>query len=80
VTGVELDELVRRFHACEVPKPEWTHAAHLSVGLWRVSRYGDPRAHCRDCVRAESADARLGWVEPDLAPLALDAVFERRAG
>ncbi len=24
--------------------------------------------------------ARLGWVEPDLAPVALDAVFERRAG
>jgi hypothetical protein len=30
--------------------------------------------------RLESAEARLGWVEPDLAPLALDAVFERRAG
>ena len=40
VTAAELDELVRRFQACEVPRPEWTHAAHLSVGLWHVGRFG----------------------------------------
>jgi hypothetical protein len=30
--------------------------------------------------RLESAEARLGWVPPDLAPLSLDAIFARRAG
>jgi len=40
VTDAELDDLVRRFDACAVPRPEWTHVAHLAVGLWHVSRYG----------------------------------------
>jgi hypothetical protein len=39
VTPADLDELVRRFRACELPRPEWTHAAHLWVGLWHVSCY-----------------------------------------
>jgi hypothetical protein len=40
VTDAELEDLARRFNACNVPRPEWTHAAHLAVGLWHVSRYG----------------------------------------
>jgi hypothetical protein len=40
VTDAELEDLVRRFNACNVPRPEWTHAAHLAVGLWHVSQYG----------------------------------------
>jgi hypothetical protein len=141
----QLDELVRRFRACELPRSEWTHAAHLTVGLWHVSCYGraDALARLRTGIRRlnesngvvnsatggyhetvtaayahllaafadrhadvtiadrvallldggladrallrkyysrarlESAEARLNWVEPDLAPLALDAGFER---
>jgi RimJ/RimL family protein N-acetyltransferase len=42
-----LEELVRRFQACELPRPEWTHAAHLSVGLWHVSRFGADDAMTR---------------------------------
>ena len=144
MTPAELDELVRRFRACELPRPEWTHAAHLSVGLWHVSTYepADALARLRVGIRRlnesngvvnsatsgyhetitrayaqllaafaqrhadapvaervarllagdvadraallrfysrarlESAEARLGWVEPDLAPLALDGAFE----
>jgi hypothetical protein len=146
VTALALDELVRRFEACELARVEWTHAAHLSVGLWHVCRYGPEAAlarlrigirrlnesngvvnsaasgyhetvtsayvqlltsfaeryadllaeerlaqllagelaergallqfYSRACL--ESAEARLGWVEPDLAPLALDTVFKRR--
>jgi hypothetical protein len=140
MTPAELDELVRRFRACELPRPEWTHAAHLSVGLWHVSCYEPDDALTRlrlgirrlnesngvvnsttsgyhetitrayaqllavfaqrqadvpvaervarllagdladrgallkfySRARLESAEARLGWVEPDLAPLALD--------
>jgi hypothetical protein len=143
VTATELDELVRRFRACDLPRAEWTHAAHLSVGLWHVSRYGaeaalprlrtgirqlnesngvmnspsggyhetitsayaqllaafaerhadmtvpervahllaGPLADRRVLLkfysrpRLESADARLGWMEPDLALLALDAAL-----
>jgi hypothetical protein len=144
VTPAELYELVRRFRACELPRLEWTHAAHLSVGLWHVSSYepGDALSRLRlgirrlnesngvvnsaasgyhetitrayaqllaafakrhaeapvaervgrllagdladrgallrfySRARLESAEARLAWIEPDLAPLALDAVFQ----
>jgi len=40
VTEHELEDLVRRFADRTLTKPEWTHAAHLAVGLWHVSRYG----------------------------------------
>ena len=137
MTDAELEELVRRFRACSLPRPEWTHAAHLAVGLWHVSRYGrqdalvrlragitrlnesngvvnsatsgyhetvtrayvdllsdfaarhaektaaqrvtalleDPLADKTALLRfysrprLESSEARLDWVEPDLAPL-----------
>jgi hypothetical protein len=141
MTPAELDELVRRFIASELPRSEWTHDAHLSVGLWHVSRYDAEEAltRLRDGIRRlndsngvvnsassgyhetitrayvqllaafaaqladvpvaervarllggalaersallrfysrarlESLEARLGWLEPDLAPLSLDA-------
>lgn len=138
MTDAELEDLVRRFADCTLSKPEWTHAAHLSVGLWHVCRYGrdealvrlragitrlneshgtvnsatsgyhetvtrayvqllsafaarhgnataaqratallaDPVADRKALLRfysrprLESSEARLDWVEPDLAPLA----------
>ena len=138
MTDAELEQLVRRFADCTLTKPEWTHAAHLAVGLWHVSRYGrddalarlrtdisrlnethgtvnsatggyhetvtrtyvellaafaarhgdktvaerisalladplsDKKALLRFYSRArlDSVEARLGWVEPDVAPLA----------
>ena len=134
----ELDALLRRFTERTLPKSEWTHAAHLAVGLWHVCRYGrddallrlragitrlndshatvnssttghhetvtrayvylldafaarhtdktvaervtallnDPLADKKALLRfysrerLESVQARLGWAEPDLAPLA----------
>jgi hypothetical protein len=30
----EIKELVRAFEACTLPKEEWTHEAHLTVGLY----------------------------------------------
>lgn len=148
MTAEDLEGLVRRFQACELPRSEWTHAAHLSVGLWHVSRYEPEAALARlrtgirrlndsngvansttsgyhetvtrayaqllaafadrhadvsvaervalllageladralllkfySRARLESVEARLAWVEPDLAALALDAVGERHAG
>jgi hypothetical protein len=32
--------LATRFAALTLPKVEWTHAAHLTVGAWHVDRYG----------------------------------------
>ena len=137
MTDAELEDLVRRFSERTLKKAEWTHAAHLAVGLWHVSRYGrddallrlraaithlnethgtvnsptggyhetitrayvqllgafavrhgdktvaervtalltDPLADKKALLSfysrpaLESVQARLGWVEPDLAPL-----------
>ena len=142
MTEAELDDLVRRFDSLTLTKPEWTHAAHLAVGLWHVSRYGPDDALARlrrgirrlneshgtlntatggyhetvtraytgllaafteryadeslgrrlehwyasplagrqallrfySRARLESSEARLDWVEPDLAPLTLDGM------
>jgi hypothetical protein len=55
MTDAELEDLVQRFTARTLTKPEWTHAAHLAVGLWHVSRYGRDDA----LVRLRSAITRL---------------------
>lgn len=51
-TEPELRSLLERFHACELPKVEWTHAAHLAVGLDAVRRLGRPAAleECRAAI------------------------------
>jgi hypothetical protein len=144
MSDAELEELVRRFDERTLPKHEWTHAAHLAVGLWYVSRYGRDAAlarlrtgitrlneshgtrnsattgyhetitrayadllaafagrcgavpvaervrsllasplagkgallHFYSRARLDSVEARLDWVEPDLAPLELELALE----
>jgi adenylate kinase family enzyme len=39
-----VDDLGARFQACTITKREWTHQAHLTVGLWHVHRYGAEEA------------------------------------
>jgi hypothetical protein len=34
----DVPALVARFEACTLPKEDWTHQAHLTVGLWYASR------------------------------------------
>jgi hypothetical protein len=43
-TAAELDDLVARFRAATLPKPEWTHAAHQAVGTWHVLHLGPAEA------------------------------------
>jgi GNAT superfamily N-acetyltransferase len=135
LTANEIEAFAGRFERCSLAKEEWTHAAHLTVAIWNVSRYAEPVAVARvregikrlneslggkntatsgyhesitvswmrlagaflardpsrpidDAARAfvaygerdvpfryytrerlMSSEARLGWVEPDLAPL-----------
>ena len=37
---LDTESLVRLFLDRSLPKPAWTHAAHLRVGLWHVRRFG----------------------------------------
>ena len=45
--AVDPAALASRFTALTLPKDEWTHAAHLTVGLWHVDRYGAAEALTR---------------------------------
>ena len=46
-TDAQLQDLAARFASAAIPKAEWTHAAHLAVGLWHVDRYGPEEALTR---------------------------------
>src|SRR5262245_9914729 len=39
-----LLRLVRRFEACTLPWSQWTHEAHLLVGLWYLEHVPEPEA------------------------------------
>ena len=46
-TDDEIEALARSFEAATLPRPEWTHAAHLTVALWHLRRYPRDEATCR---------------------------------
>ena len=43
----DLDDFAARFAACRIPKSEWTHLAHLAIGMWHVHQYGADEALTR---------------------------------
>jgi hypothetical protein len=48
-TDAEIEAMVRSFEDGSLPHSEWTHASHLLVGLWYLSRH--PRDHATRLVR-----------------------------
>jgi hypothetical protein len=44
---VDAEDLAARFEALTLRKAEWTHLAHLAVGMWHVDRYGPEDALTR---------------------------------
>lgn len=49
-SSADIERLVASFLDCSLPCDEWTHEAHLTVGLWHVCRYHADEA--LDHVRA----------------------------
>jgi hypothetical protein len=49
-TTVEIERLVEQLLNCTLPCEEWTHAAHLTVGLWYAREFSPSDA--LDKVRA----------------------------
>ncbi len=47
--AADIETFVRQFETCTLPKPRWTHQAHLLVGLWYLSRHAI--AEALDIVR-----------------------------
>ena len=52
--AIDTEGLVARFLDRSLPKVEWTHQAHLRVGLWHVRRFGsaDAVTRLRERIRA----------------------------
>ena len=40
----DIAAFIRAFETCTLPKPRWTHQAHLLVGLWYLSRHAPDAA------------------------------------
>jgi hypothetical protein len=53
VPFADLDDAAVRFMECRIPKTEWTHLAHLAIGMWHVHTYGadEALARLRDGIR-----------------------------
>jgi len=51
---IEVKSLVQQFIACTLPKLQWTHEAHLCVGLWHILNHGEQQAMdlLRERIRA----------------------------
>jgi len=41
---MDIDDFAARFQSCNLRPEEWTHSAHLVIGLWHVDRFGPHEA------------------------------------
>jgi hypothetical protein len=60
-----IEELVEAFLACTLPKEQWTHQAHLRVGLWHVLRYDAAGALRLLRTRIQSYNVSCGTMNTD---------------
>jgi len=57
---METGELTEGFIAHTLPKSEWTHEAHLRVGLWHALRHGEAETLALLRERISSYNAAMG--------------------
>ncbi len=43
-TSEEIERLVSAFESCTLPREEWNHRAHMTVGLWYLAKYEKAQA------------------------------------
>jgi len=56
-TSNELENIVREFNNCTLPRVNWNHAAHLIVALWYLTNYSELEAinNIRDRIKKYNA-------------------------
>ena len=59
------EELVEAFIACTLPKKEWTHQAHLRVGLWHLLRHDAEEALALLRTRIQRYNTSHGTMNTD---------------
>ena len=57
-----VSDFIAAFESHELPRPDWTHRAHLTVATWYVLWYGPDAAldRVRDAIRAYNAAHGIG--------------------
>ena len=60
VTSEALDQLASEFLSSSLPRDQWNHIAHLSVGAWHVYRFGVDEAVARLRVGIRALNDRHG--------------------
>lgn len=60
MTREALDQLAADFLAGSLPREQWTHNAHLTVGAWHVHRFGVDEAITRLRVGIRTLNERHG--------------------
>jgi hypothetical protein len=55
-----INELAKSFISCTLPKIEWTHDAHLKVGLWHLLNYSERDALEKLRVRIKRYNVSCG--------------------
>jgi hypothetical protein len=58
-------EIARRVIECTLPKAEWTHEAHLRVGLWHVLQLGPDQALTQLRRRISAYNVSVGTANTD---------------
>ena len=58
-------EIARHVIECTLPKAEWTHEAHLRVGLWHVLQLGPDEALAQLRHRISNYNASVGAANTD---------------
>jgi hypothetical protein len=43
-TSEEIERLVSAFESCTLPREEWNHRAHMTVGSWYLAKYEKAQA------------------------------------
>lgn len=66
-TAAELDGFVERFIARTLPKPSWTHCAHLVVGLWHLLHHSPEESLSLLRVRIRAYNIATGGENTDTA-------------
>jgi hypothetical protein len=65
--NLKTDHIAREFIALTLPKAEWTHKAHLRVGLWHALRFSDETALDLLRARIRSYNESTGGINSDTA-------------
>jgi hypothetical protein len=55
--------LCRGFLATTLPKPAWTHRAHLTIGLWHLNEYGLAESRTRVPAAIRRYNAAVGTLD-----------------